>query len=90
MSCSDIWANGPASVGPVPHWLADPNRLTNSVWKGSAFCTAEPKPDEAMADAPKLRKANGGRKKKQSIGAVTGAHNAAGKSGAADAEAMQQ
>ena len=51
---------------------------------------AEPKPDEAMADAPKLRKAKGSRQKKQSSGAAAGAQGAAGRSEAADAEAMQQ
>jgi hypothetical protein len=54
-------------------------------------CTdAEPKPDEAMSDAPKLRKAKGGKRKKQPGAAAAAPRGAGDQPELAAAEAMQQ
>ena len=52
--------------------------------------TAEPEPDEAMADAPNLRKAKGDKRKKQPGAAAGGPQEGGGQPESASAEAMQQ
>lgn len=90
MSCADIWAMASICWSCAVLALLTQTVSQTRCGKAEPMGIAEPKPDEAMADAPKLRKAKGGRKKKQSSGAATAAQDTAGKSEAADAEAMQQ